>query len=581
MSDDDPPPAGGGPPGATAPEAGPAARHAAAQSKGAATAPLRIARFRRMWMGSFVFSLGHFVQMVAGAWLMLELTGSPLWVGLMTATPFAPLFILSLPAGALADMVNRKPILQVSAATMIVAAGAVAVTTVLGLITPVLLLLLSLLTGTGAAFFNPAWMATLPRLVPLAILPAAVGLNATLNGVTAAAGPALGGLLVATLGAGPTYAVATVGYVAIFTVVSVTAIPSSDASAGSLRIALGTGLRYLRFSPDYRILLLFGAMFGLTAAAFRALLPNITNDVLMGDSALYGILLACFGIGSAVGGLTLSKVAPAIGQHLVAISVITFGLAAIVLSLTSVIAVAAVALVIIGLQWSWVVSTLNTVFQLLTPTWVLGRAMSAYIMAVFGMMPIGSFASGALGDIIGAGPALLVFSLLVVGIGLAALRMQLPSVGGIDPPQMPDEPDEQVATDVVSAPVMVTTTWQLVDDDLDAFVDVLRELRRVRLSTGAYSWSAYRSAHDANRITEVFMVHTWEQHLLQHRRLNLKGIGTVLRAESFGEQVMTDHLIAFDVEDPQVRTVLDHQIPANEQAHHEQVHRARRAQPAS
>lgn len=540
-----------------------------------ASAALTVGPYRRMFTAGAFFSMGHFVQTVAMSWHMLELTGSPFWVGLMVAAPQLPFLFLSLPAGALADLADRRRLLQLSTATMIVASGAMAVLWYLDLLTPRMLIGLGLLLGAGSTVYNPAWLALVPRLLPMSLLPAGIGLNATQNGITAALGPALGGVLVAAVGAGPSFAIGALGYAVILLAVSTISTQGSASGSSTIGMAIGTGVRYLRFSPSYRWLLLFGALFGFTSASFRSLLPNLTSDALGGGSDLYGWLLGCFGLGAAIGGVTRSRIAQRT-RHLIPMASVLFGLASALLGVADRPWVAGVALVLIGIGWTWVLSTLNTVFQLLTPSWVLGRAMSAYVLSVFGLLPMGAFAAGALADIIGTEESQIVFAGLVVLLGVVSLRMPIPAAEGIDPPVLPDDEVSHVHTEVTPAPVMVTTTWEVEEGEFERLLEALAQLRRIRLATGAYSWSVYRSVHDARRITEVFMVHSWEQHLLQHRRLDVKGIDVVLHAESFGTSVVTDHLIAFDVDDVDVRPRWEDQVPV-----HEQMHHGRRSQPAN
>lgn len=546
-------------------------------SERSSVAPLRIVSFRRLWIASIVFNLGHLVQVVASSWVMLELTGSPLWVSLMVGAPFLPLLFLSLPAGAAADLLDRRRLIIGSSSVMVAASGGMAALWGSGTITPARLLALGLLFGVGSAFFNPAWQAIMPRLVPVGLLPGAVALNSASGGMATALGPALGGVLVATVGAGWTFAVATVGYTAILVAVLLTRTREWPQDAGSMLVAIATGLRYLRFSAGYRWLLLLGAAFGFSSAAVRGLLPNITSDLLEGDATLYGFLLGAFGAGALVGGLTRTVGSHLLQDRMLPGSVAVYGVGGMALALSSVAPLSLVATFFVGVGWTWVLATLNTTFQILSPDWVRGRAMGAFVLSVFGFMPIGSAVSGALGDLIEASASLLVFSALVLVLGLAALRFPLPVLEHIEPPEVPGDAGAHLEGEIAPAPVMVTTTWVLRDgEDFEGFLNLLAQLRRLRLSTGAYHWAVYRSAHDHRRISEVFMVHSWELHLQQHRRLDTRGLALVREAEGFAgaEEVTTDHLIAFEAEDAQRRP--DWEVLRLE---HEEMHRGRRAQP--
>lgn len=534
-------------------------------------APLRIPTFRRLWFGLIVFNLGHLIQVVASSWLILEITGSPLWVSFMVGAPTLPLLLFSLPAGAAADLFDRRTVLVVSSVLLAAASVSMSVLWALDAITPARLVALGLTIGVGVAFFNPAWQAIVPSLVPTSLVPGAVSLNSATGGVATALGPAIGGLLVATVGPGWSFAAASLGYLALMVAVLISRTADLNQDKGSLVVAIATGIRYLRFSRDYLSLLLLGSLFGFAAAALRAMLPNITADVFGGDSALYGTLLGLFGGGALVGGLTRSQVSNMLGAHLIPYCIRLFGIGGIVVGLSRNLIVTAVAVTAAGMLWTWLLSTLISTYQMLTPDWVRGRTMGAFVLSVFGFVPLGSITAGALGDSVGADMSLVVFSVAVVVIGLAASRMPLPVLEHIRPPVVPDTEDVDLPdTNGKTEPVMVITTWTISEERFDDFLAVLSELRRVRLTTGAYQWTAYRSASDLRRISEVFLLHSWEQHLQQHRRLDTEALAVIRRADSFGtrETQIRNHLVAFDVDSPDKRPAWEDLL-----AEHELMHR--------
>ncbi len=540
-------------------------------------APLRIAGFRRLWVALIIFNLGHLVLVVASSWLILELTSSPFWVSLMVAAPTFPLLILSLPAGAAADLLDRRLLLVASSAVLALSSMAMSAMWAFDAITPARLVGLGFVIGVGVAFFNPAWQAIVPSLVPSSLVPGAVSLNSATGGAATALGPAVGGLLVATVGPGWSFSVATVGYLTLLWTTFRARTLEWNQERGSMAVAIATGLRYLRFSRDYLWLLLLGCLFGFASAALRSMLPNLTSDVLGGESALYGTLLGLFGAGALVGGLSRSLAGRLFPERMIPKSIVLFGVAGMVVGASRVLAVTAVAIALAGFLWTWILSTLISTFQMLTPDWVRGRTMSAFVLSVFGFLPLGAIASGALGDQIGAAGSLLVFSAMVVAIGVAAFRMPLPVLERIEPPVVP-EPGEDVFpdADTRSAPVMVTNTWTVEKDGFDALVEFLAELRRLRLRTGAYHWAVYRSAGDLRRITEVFMLHSWEQHLQQHRRLDTLDLSTIGRMDAFGVpgSLLREHLVAFDVDQPDRRPAWRDLLFEHEQMHRPHIDRA-------
>ena len=533
-------------------------------------ASLRVATFRRLWLALIVFNLGHLIQVVAASWLILELTSSPFWVSLAIAAPTLPLLFLSLPAGAAADLLDRRKILVASSALLATASLGLAALWSFDLITPTRLVALELAIGIGVAFFSPAWQANIPSLVPTNLVPGAVSLTSASGGLATALGPALGGVLVATIGPGWAFGAAAIGYSTLL----IAAYASQDVEwnheRGSMAIAIATGVRYLRFSRNYLWLLLVGSLFGFTSAALRSMLPNITSDVLGGDSTLYGTLLGVFGMGALLGGLTRSFAKRLFGQRVIPVGIILFGIFSLAVGISTLVWVTTIVITFCGLLWTWILSTLSSTFQMLTPDWVRGRTMSAFVLSVFGFLPLGAIAAGAIGESFGADSSLVLFSLFTIAVGGIASWMPLPVLEQIDPPVVPESTaDSLPEAETAAKPVMVTNSWTIEEESFDAAVELLAELRLLRLSTGAYHWAAYRSAKDLTRVTEVFMLHSWDHHLQQHRRLDLEALEVIGRMEKSGVpgSLVRDHLVAFDVDHPSRRPAWQHFLAEHEQMH--------------
>ncbi|MEJ7801149.1 MAG: MFS transporter, partial [Ilumatobacter sp.] len=314
--------------------------------------PLRIPVFRTLWIALIVFNLGHLVQVVTSSWLILEMTGSPLWVSAMIGAPTLPLLVLSLPAGAAADLFNRRVILLISTALLAAASVTMSVLSTLDALTPSRLVGLGLVIGVGIAFFNPAWHALVPSLVPASLVPGAVSLNSASGGVATALGPAVGGLLLATVGAQFSFGVAAIGYLGISFAIATSRTNDLDQEKGSLVVAIAAGVRYLRFSRGYLWLLLLGSLFGFASASLRSMLPNLTSDTLGGGSVMYGLLLGLFGCGAMVGGVTRSRASRRLGPGLLPICIVSFGLAGIVIGVSSLVPLTAVFVTIAGVIWT-------------------------------------------------------------------------------------------------------------------------------------------------------------------------------------------------------------------------------------
>lgn len=252
-----------------------------------------------------------------------------------------------------------------------------------------------------------------------------------------------------------------------------------------------------------------------------------------------------------VGGVTRGHGARLLGRRMIPLSIVAFGLAGAMVGAVTQLTVVLVGVAVSGVLWTWILATMNTVFQMLTPDWVRGRTMAAFVLAVFGILPVGALAAGALGDLVGAGAALVVFSLAVAAVGAVAGRMEIPILEEIVPPKF-DQVSSARSSEAprVEGPVMVVSTWTIESpEELAEFGSVLADLRRLRLATGAYRWNAYRSIDDVARISETYMVHSWEHHLQLQARLDTRAKRIIERAERFGspERHVTVHLAELDV----------------------------------
>jgi MFS family permease len=532
-----------------------------------AMAPLKIRQFRTLWLAAMFSNLGSFLQAVAGSWLMLELTGSATWVGLMVASNTLPLFFLALPAGALADLIDRGTILLLSQGLMGSAAAAMAIVTFSGDISPGLLLTLGLLLGVGVAFNLPAWQAMVPDLVPRGLVASAVALNSVAFNVARAIGPAIGGFILATSGPELAFGINAVSYV--FVVAVIYSIRSqlsvADHDATSIPNAIALGIRFARYTRPFRRLLLLAALFAITSAVIQSVLPTRTEELGGGEFA-YGVLLGAMGLGALIGAFTRKSVVERLGERSIPTTITAFGIFGVLQGLAPSLALAVVALVAIGACWVWTLTTTNATAQLMSPEWVRGRTMSLYTLSFVGIIPIGSIIAGALADAIGAGAATVALSVGTVLLGLTARRFAVPALADIESPEFSIERTGPDHVSTHGGPVMVVNTWVIDHDRFDEFIAVMNDVKAIRMRTGAYRWRLYRNAADPHRLSEVFHLVSWDEHLAQHRRIDDSSRILLRTARDFDveQSPTTYHLIAVDTEAPEDWDVL---IAAHEDYH--------------
>ncbi len=520
-----------------------------------AFAPLRYPLYRRVWLVAIVSNLGGFFQTVAAAWLMKELTNSSAtWVGLMVAAGFLPLLAFGIVAGVVADAFDKARVMAIAQSVNAAAALAMAVLTFTGLITPGLLFGLGLVMGTGSAFSLPAWQSLVPALVPRPMVPSAIALNSAAFNVARATGPALGGLVVATLGPEAGFGLNAISFLGVIGVAFSMAGSNHTLrmSRAELSSAMGLSIRYARFTPPFRRMLLLIALFGMTSATVQATLPNRTEE-LGGTETTYGLLLGAMGVGALVAALIRPRVQERFGPASVPLTLTGFGIAGIGLGFAPSTGLASAAMILAGACWVLTLTTLNASSQLLAPEWVRGRAMSLYTLAFSGVYPLGSIASGWVADQIGAGRADIVFSTAGLLLGLLAPRFRLPAIDDIDSPEFEEDRTAPKHVDTEGGPVMVINTWSIDRDDLEAFLAIMAEIRKVRLTTGAYRWRLYRNAEDPHRLSEMFLCVSWTEHLAQHRRIDDQSAALIRSARAFdrADGPRTRHLVAVDVEHPE------------------------------
>lgn len=507
-----------------------------------------------MWVASVFSNLGSFFYTVAASWLMLELTGSATWVGLMQAANTLPFLFLGLAAGAIVDLSDRTRVMLISQILMGTAAAAMAIVTLLGFINPPLLLGLGLLIGVGVAFNLPAWQAIVPNLVPRGMLASAVALNSAGFNVARAIGPALAGALVAAAGAGVAFGVNAISFLGVIAVVVVVArkleLPPPDTTP--LASAIGLGIRFARFTPVFRRLLGLLAIFALTSAVIQSVLPSRTVE-LGGSAGTYGVLLGAMGIGALVAAFTRHRIMDQLGPRSIPITLAVFGLAGVAAGGFDAQWVVTLALAVAGACWVLTLVTLNTTTQTISPEWIRGRAMSLYTLAFTGVIPVGTILAGGLADAVGAGASMVILSTGTILLGLAAPLFRIPDLAELEPPEFNEEfrlDDHPENLD--GGPVMVVATWTIAEGDYAAFLATMSRVRLVRLSTGAYRWRLYRNVGRPERFTEVYLVHSWNEHLAQHRRIDDGSRSLIRRARDFDRNggPTSSHLLAIDVAHP-------------------------------
>ena len=486
-------------------------------------APLRHAVFRRIWLASLVSNLGILIQGVGAAWAMTQMTSSADKVALVQTALMLPIMLIAMPAGAIADMHDRRVVAMVSLAIALVGATVLTVLAWLGLVTPNILLALCFVVGSGMALFGPAWQASVSEQVPAETLPAAVALNGISYNIARSFGPAIGGIVVATSGAVAAFAVNAVLYLPLMAVLFLwnrTHEPSR-LPRERLNRAIVSGVRYIANSPSIRIVLIRTLVTGLIGGSVSALMPLVARDLLHGGAQTYGIMLGAFGMGAVFGALNIGEVRRRMsGEAAVRACAISMAGAIASVALSTNAILTAIALVLAGAVWMLAVALFNIGVQLSAPRWVAGRSLAAFQASIAGGIALGSWGWGHLTDIAGVEIALLVSAGLMLVSPLLGIWLRMPPVGARneDATEVLADPEVRLSLTGRSGPLVVEIEYRVAQDNARAFHNVMQEVQLSRQRNGAYGWSIARDIADPELWTERYHCPTWLDYLRQRNR---------------------------------------------------------------
>jgi MFS family permease len=389
-------------------------------ANGSAWAPLGEPLFRSLWVAAVISYTGTWMQNVGAGWLMTQLTMSPLMVGLVQAATTLPVFLVILPAGALADMVDRRRLLLITQGWMVAAAALLGIFTLLGHVTPWILLGFTFVLGLGAVMNDPAWQAITPEIVSARQHAPAVALNSVGFNVARAVGPALGGIVIAVAGSGVAFLLNAASFFGVILFLYRWKRPRfEDVETGRVFDAILTGLRYVRGAPVVRCVLIRTGAFSLAASSLLALLPIVARPH---GATGYGLLLGSFGLGALAGAAVLPRLRSTLSVDTV-VTVATLVFAAMTFSAGRVQTFGWLQLVLFisGTAWIGILACLNVAAQTMSPSFLRARALSLYLLVLQGGMAIGSALWGALASRVGI-PTAFLWSALALVVGLVSVR---------------------------------------------------------------------------------------------------------------------------------------------------------------
>ena len=481
-------------------------------------APLKNVTFRAIWLAGLISGLGWLIQTIAMSWLMATITPSSMMVALVQAATNLPAFILSIFAGAIVDNFNRRKVMLIARSLMALTAATLTALVAVGLINPWIILFFSFLAGCCIAFNDPAWQASVGDIVDRKDLAAAVTLTSVGFNTVRSVGPALGGIILATFGPLTAFCLYTLGHFAPLIVVwrSKWKVPVSRLPPEAMLTAISDGLRFTSLSAEIKTALARGFLFGLAGIAILALLPLVVRDQLKQGAVAYGVLMAGFGAGALLAGLTSTALRRRLSdEQLLKLACVACAACTLSLSLTQTAAVAVPALMLGGAGWVLGWSGLSISVQWASPRWVVGRTISLYYALTSCGLAVGSWLWGMVTESHSLGFALQAST--AASLGVAILGLVLPihhrKDADVSTPDHFEAPAISLDLKPRSGPIAVKIEYRIAADQIEPFLALMLQRRRAQGRNGARRWILTRNLHDTAIWTETFRTPTWNDYL--------------------------------------------------------------------
>ena len=485
---------------------------------------LRNPVFQGLWLAGAVSGVCVSAHDTAATWLMNVSGGSPLLLSLMATAGSLPFFFLTLPAGAVADLSNRRNLFNSNYLWLASAAGLLAVLAWLHLAHPYLILATVFCLGTGFAFNAPVWASVVPEVVRKEEIPSAVTLGGVQMNLAGIVGPALGSLLLPIVGPALVFSANALAFLgaawAIFRVYHPQRRP--DPHLENFLESFAGALRYVRYTPGLQVILTRDLLFGLFIAAVPALVPVVALHHLRVAAGQLGLVFTAMGIGSLLGATLVlpyarAKATPNLltilaGVLLVAVLL----LMAAVPNLATLLPVAALA----GLSWTVSASELWIAGQRVMPDWARGRMNAVHMMASQGGVAVGGILWGAAATRFGVGSTLVGGGfLLAVSLALAVpLSINFAHGLNLDPDPLEAAHEFPLTPKAEDGPVTVTTELIIRPEDREEFLALMKQLRLVFLRNGAFLYRVDEILERPGTFRTEMRVRSWGEHLRQHTR---------------------------------------------------------------
>jgi MFS family permease len=519
----------------------------------ASLAPLLHPAFRMLWGVWLTANLCMWMNDVAAAWMMTSLTREPVWVALVQTASTLPVFLLGLPSGALADIVDRRRYFILTQFWVAGVAVAMSIVVLFDAMSPGLLLAMTFANGIGLAMRWPVFAAIVPELVPRAHLPAALGLNGIAMNASRIAGPLIAGAVIASIG--------TVYVFLLNAVLSVAAgcvimrwrrehIPD-PLGRERLRSAMRVGLSFVRQSARVKAVLARIAVFFFHSTALLALLPLVARDLdqgANGGAATFTVLLACMGGGAIGAVLLLPRVRKLVTRDtLVWYGALLQALTTLTVALSGNLALTMAAMILSGMAWITTANSLSVSIQMALPDWVRARAMAIYQMALMGASALGAAAWGNLASQSSVRNSLMIAAASGAVMMFIVLRLvqDRGEVEDLTPATPATTPVAAIAP--TQRRIVVSIHYRIDPARAEDFIVLMQESRRSRLALGALGWELLQDVNEPGLFIERIIDESWTEHLRRFYRITEADVALRERRLAFhigdGEPEVKRHVV--------------------------------------
>lgn len=490
--------------------------------RGSPWSPFRLPTFRMLWIVWATANVTLWMNDVAAAWVMTSLTSSPVLIAMVQTASSLPVFLLGIPSGALADILDRRRYFMATQFWVAMTAAILFAVSATGALTATLLLALVFANGIGLAMRWPVFAAIVPELVPRNQLHTALALNAVAMNASRVVGPLVAGGIIAWAGDEWVFALNFVLSVGAGIAISRWKRESAPSVLPGERFigAMRLGWQYVRESPRMKDAIVRTSVFFLHSTAVIALLPLVAKRIGEG-AAMYSLLLSCMGVGAIVAVSQLPKLRSRLTRdHLANVGSVVQAATTAIVAFSPNAWIAAPAMFVGGMAWILVANSVTVSAQLALPDWVRARGMSIYQMAIMGSSALGALVWGRIAEwsnvptsLACAAASMLIFVALTRG-----RRLEGAAEEDLTPTDLYQEPVPARQVDVHEGPVMVTIEYLIDPARAAEFQEVMAESRSARLRQGAVSWGMFEDVQQPGRFVEYFACDTWADYLRRFDR---------------------------------------------------------------